>query len=171
MQVAKEDEEWDWDEEIYETITHEIRHHLEHLASDEALEEMDYAEDQNFARREGAEFEPFFYRSGEDLGKGAYRVGDELFLETTVTAESVDRLEAEHDGWRFSFLRPRALADVHFLEVPEEGWDGSELLTVVLLRKQGAWRAFRSAIGTLPLEVATSEAEGWVAARTGGSEG
>ena len=42
---------FDWEAEIWETVTHEVRHHLESRAADDALEETDYAEYQNFALR------------------------------------------------------------------------------------------------------------------------
>ena len=37
--------------------------------------ELDRAEDQNFARREGVPFDPFFFRDGEAIEPGAYEVG------------------------------------------------------------------------------------------------
>ena len=161
-QISKEDEEWDWDEEIYETITHEIRHHLEHLASDESLEEMDYAEDQNFARLDGAAFETFFYRSGSALADGIYRVGEELFAELEASADiaSGTTLEVFVGGSTIRFAAPADRADVHFVAIPESCWNGEELLTVVLLRKQSSWRAFKSILGTSPLVVRSSDAEG-----------
>src|SRR5690606_26556052 len=58
LELSRQEEEWDWEEEIFETITHEIRHHLEHLADDDALVEADIADDHNFARREGQPFDP-----------------------------------------------------------------------------------------------------------------
>src|SRR5690606_19283644 len=71
LELCRTDEDWEWEEELRETILHEIRHPLEHLAAEEELEERDYAEDQNFARREGERFDPFFFRLGEPVGEGA----------------------------------------------------------------------------------------------------
>src|SRR5690606_38204115 len=65
LALSRLDEEFDWEGELYETLTHEVRHHLESLATEDALEEIDYAEDQNFRRREGERFDPAFYRAGE----------------------------------------------------------------------------------------------------------
>src|SRR5699024_8517935 len=31
-ELAATDDEWEWEEELFETITHEVRHHLESLA-------------------------------------------------------------------------------------------------------------------------------------------
>ncbi|MDQ3557568.1 MAG: metallopeptidase family protein, partial [Gemmatimonadota bacterium] len=70
--LAELDPEWDWEQELWETVTHEVRHHLESLAADDALEVQDYAEDQNFARREGASFDPFFYRQGVRVEEGVW---------------------------------------------------------------------------------------------------
>ena len=45
----------DWREEAWETLTHELRHHLEWRARAPDLEELDWAVEQNFARpRRGA---------------------------------------------------------------------------------------------------------------------
>ena len=79
--LAREEPEFDWDFEIYETITHELQHHLEHLASEDTLENFDYAVEQNFRRLEGDPFDPFFYREGERIAKNVYRVEDDVFQE------------------------------------------------------------------------------------------
>ena len=63
--LAELDPEFDWEDELWETLTHELRHHLESLASEDALEDVDYAADENFRRYEGEPFDPFFYRLGE----------------------------------------------------------------------------------------------------------
>ena len=63
-ELAKRDPDFDWEAELWETITHEIRHHRESAAGEDALEEMDWAEDENFKRRDGTPFEPHFYRAG-----------------------------------------------------------------------------------------------------------
>jgi hypothetical protein len=70
-----------WREEAWETLTHELRHHLEWRASEGALEAYDWATDQNFARHEEERFDPTFYRSGERLAEGVYKVEDDVFIE------------------------------------------------------------------------------------------
>src|SRR5690606_36082044 len=60
--------------ELWETLTHELQHHLESLAAEDALVAMAYAADENFKRREGESFDPLFFRSGEAQGGGCYRV-------------------------------------------------------------------------------------------------
>ena len=86
LALSRIDEEFDWEAELYETLTHEIRHHLESLASEDELEEIDYAEDQNFARREGERFDPYFYRSGKRWGDREWEVDGDFFLEVPVEA-------------------------------------------------------------------------------------
>ena len=58
LALSRLDEAFDWEGELYETLMHEVRHHLESLATDDELEEIDYAEDQNFHRREGERSTP-----------------------------------------------------------------------------------------------------------------
>ncbi len=73
--------EFDWREEAWKTLTHELRHHLEWRASVGALEAFDWAAEQNFARHEGQRFDPAFYRSGERVAQGVYKVDDDVFIE------------------------------------------------------------------------------------------
>ena len=63
--LSELDREFDWEDELWETLTHELRHHLESLAAEDALEGVDYAADENFKRFEGEPYDPLFYRSGE----------------------------------------------------------------------------------------------------------
>ncbi len=72
---------FDWREEAWDTLTHELRHHLEWRASQQALEDYDWAAEQNFARHEGDAFDPAFYRSGERIADGVYKVDDDVFVE------------------------------------------------------------------------------------------
>lgn len=73
--------EFDWRKEAWETLTHELRHHLEWRANVGALEAYDWAAEQNFARCEGQPFDPVFYRSGERIAEGVFKVDDDVFLE------------------------------------------------------------------------------------------
>lgn len=80
--------ELDWRRETWETLSHEVRHHLEWRADVDALEAYDWAAEQNFARHEGEPFDPAFYRSGELLAAGVYKVDDDVFIEN-VQAEEI----------------------------------------------------------------------------------
>jgi hypothetical protein len=72
---------FDWREEAWETLAHELRHHLEWRANAGALEAYDWAAEENFKRHEGQAFDPAFYRSGEVVAPGVYKVDDDVFLE------------------------------------------------------------------------------------------
>ena len=50
--IAEDDPEFDWEEELWETITHELRHHVESLAGDVSLIEEDRQRQETF-KREG----------------------------------------------------------------------------------------------------------------------
>lgn len=50
IRVADGDPEFDWEEELWETITHELRHHVESLAGDVTLIEEDLMSAQEFPR-------------------------------------------------------------------------------------------------------------------------
>jgi len=73
--------DFDWRGEAWETLTHELRHHLEWQADLSTLEAYDWAGEQNFARHDGELFDPVFFRNGEELAPGAYKVDDDVFLE------------------------------------------------------------------------------------------
>lgn len=48
--IAEGDPDFDWDEEIWETLTHELQHHVESLAGDGRLIEEDLIDAQTFER-------------------------------------------------------------------------------------------------------------------------
>ena len=76
---------FDWREEAFETLTHELRHHLEWRARSPELELLDWAAEQNFARQDGDGFDPAFFLSGTPLGPDAWRVEDDVFLDRIVS--------------------------------------------------------------------------------------
>src|SRR5690606_12791891 len=51
VRIAELDPEFDWEEEIWETLTHELRHHVESLAGDASLVEEDLRDQAAFPRR------------------------------------------------------------------------------------------------------------------------
>ena len=77
--------DFDWRAEAWETLTHELRHHLEWQANLAGLEALDWSAEQNFARHDGEPFDPLFYRNGEELAPGVYKVDDDVFLEGAPT--------------------------------------------------------------------------------------
>jgi len=90
--LARIDATFDWRAEAWETLTHELRHHLEWRARAPDLEAYDGAAEHNFARQDGEPFDPLFFHDGEPAGADRYRVDDDVFVDATV-----DELPAE---WR-----------------------------------------------------------------------
>ncbi len=162
LALSRSRSDWDWEEELFETITHEVRHHLEHLALDDSLEVVDYVVDQNFARREGERFDPFFYRSGHPVGDDAYEVDGDLFVEVEVDPRRLGEdgaVEVEIGSIPLRVRVPRELADVHFLRVERPGApEGAERL-VVLVRRRGLGGWVRGVLGRAELEVREEDAE------------
>ncbi|HEX6926946.1 MAG TPA: metallopeptidase family protein [Longimicrobiaceae bacterium] len=152
LELSRIDEDFDWEAELYETITHEVRHHLESLATEDELEEIDYAEDQNFRRREGERFDPFFYRSGARRGAAAWEVDGDLFLEVHVERERGWPVELTHEGRRVLLERPEPLGEVHFLTIEEWSDDRHEVVAVLLPRRRW-WEWLWGWLRRRPVEV------------------
>jgi hypothetical protein len=161
LELSRSREGWSWEDELWETITHEVRHHLEHLASEDALDEMDYAEDQNFARREGERFDPFFFRAGERIAPGIFEVDGDLFIEMEIGEAAIEQTNELMIPWQDGTLRisrPDALGDVHFLRVTDVRPGSGGDLFIVLVRKRGAAEWLRGLFSQVPLRVLESEA-------------
>lgn len=140
--LARTDEHFDWDEEIWETLTHELRHHLESLAHDDALGDVDYAVEENFKRRDGEAFEPLFFRSGEPVGDALYQVEDELFQEHAYRAPA-SHVEVVFDGRRWRVDWPDVSADIIYVDLPDVA-PPPLLFTLVLVRQAGVREVVRS---------------------------
>ncbi len=52
VRVAAGDPAFDWEDEMWETLTHELRHHVESLAGDDSLVQEDEWVSQEFERQE-----------------------------------------------------------------------------------------------------------------------
>jgi predicted Zn-dependent protease with MMP-like domain len=139
--LARLDPEFDWEEELWETLTHELRHHLESLADEDDLEGVDYAMEEAFARAEGEEFDPFYYQRGLEVAPGLFQVEYDFFLEQVWRAEAfetADFIEFSWHGVDYRVRRPETLGDLHYLWV--QGMEvGAGALQIVLVRKRG-WR-------------------------------
>jgi len=107
--------DFDWREEAWETLTHELRHHLEWRANSLALEAYDWAAEQNFARHEGQPFDPRFFRSGEALDKDVWKVDDDRFLVLTDPGARGDHVEIPWHGRAYRLLIPTAPRGYLFL--------------------------------------------------------
>ena len=154
------DPEFDWDGEIWETLTHELRHHLESLARDDALEDVDYAADELFNRQEGLTFDPWYYQKGDVEGEGVYLVEGHHYLEQSWPArdfESAATVEFSWRGRRYRIPRPTELGDVHFVWI--EGPDFvEERLELVLVRKRSWAESLKRLASGSELVVLESEA-------------
>ena len=173
-QMAQDDPDFDWEEEIRETLTHELQHHLESLADEDALEAMDYAMNEAFKRERDEPFDPMYFQGGEPVGEGMYRVEDEVYIERVLTAAEFNHLEEIEFTWAgraYRIPRPEALGDVHFVVV--EGTD--PYIQVVLVRRVSWRRRLTRALRSEGLIVLESSAEarhpGPPARRSRGSAG
>jgi hypothetical protein len=148
-ELARRDETFDWGEELWETLTHELRHHLESLARDEALEGVDYAADETFKRDEGLAFDPWYYQRGDDLGGGVYRVEKAFYLEQVWDPEAFARartIEFPWRGGRYRVPRPEELGDIHFVMI-EDLEKAPGTLELVLVRRRGWWSELKRVAG------------------------
>jgi hypothetical protein len=82
--LAQLQDQFDWRFEAWETLTHELRHHLEWRARAPDLEDLDWAMEHNFARQDGESFDPTFFLSGELQPDGEYRLDDDVFIDQMV---------------------------------------------------------------------------------------
>jgi len=136
--LARNDPEFDWEGELWETLTHELRHHLESLANQDDLEGVDHAMEEAFARDEGLEFDPFYYQSGIEIAPGLYQVEYDFFMEQSWTREAFESASWITFSWHgveYKVPRPEVLGDVHYLWV--RGVEvGPGTLQLVLVRKR-----------------------------------
>lgn len=159
--LARENPEFDWDEEIWETVTHELRHHLESLAGDDALEDVDYAADETYKRFEGLDFDPWYWQYGEVEGDRLYRVEKAWYLEVPWSEGELDHAESIPFAWRgkhWRIPRPEESGDIHFVLV--HGLElGDDVLELVLVRDRRWWEQIKRLFGASRAKVLESEAE------------
>jgi hypothetical protein len=158
--LARLDPDFDWEAEIHETIEHEIRHHLESLAGEDQLEDVDYAMDEDFKRSEGLDFDPWYYQRGDHAGHGTYVVEDHAFVERVLSAAAFDDVREIRFPWHgrsWAVERPDELGDVHYVLV-EGVADAPATLELVLVRKRSWWEDVRRLLGSSRPRVLESEA-------------
>jgi hypothetical protein len=115
--VARDHPGFDWREEAWETLTHEVRHHVEWRARAPDLEALDQAAEQNYARHDGEPFDPGFYRDGERLPGGVFRVEDDYFIELDPAARRTGVGSFSWGGRRYRVSLPADLGEPAFLSV------------------------------------------------------
>lgn len=159
--LAALDPDFDWEHEIWETLTHELRHHLESLAREDALEGVDYALDETFKRDEGEDFDPWYFQKGDALGGGVFRVENNLYVERALSEQEFQAaawIDFVWKGARWRIPRPQEQGDVHFVWVEGIELEGSTL-EVVLVRKRTWWGDARRLFGASRPVVLESEAD------------
>jgi hypothetical protein len=171
--LARQDPGFDWEGELWETLTHELRHHLESLANEDQLEAVDYALDETFKRGDGLDFDPWYYQSGDEVSEGIFRVEYDFYIEAEWTPERDfrdGRVPFRWHGQGWSIPLPEDPADVHFIWI--DGIDvGPGTLQLVLVRRRPFLDNLRAVFKKEPPEVAESEAvaepeEGWTEGST-----
>ena len=135
---------FDWREEAFETLTHELRHHLEWRAHAPDLEELDWAVEQNYARQDGEAFDAAFYLAGAPVGDDAWRVEDDVFLDRIVGSVPVS-LPVRWGGREYRVTPPASTTLPAFLVLEGVADPPPGELVLVLRRKPGVLTLFRPA--------------------------
>jgi hypothetical protein len=160
LRLSHHDREFDWERELWETLTHELQHHLEALAAEDELEDFDYAVDENYKRLNGDPFDALFFRAGARLGRARYQVEEDVFIEIDAGALPVraTTIEFDWEGMRYRVLRPVTASDVRYVRVS----GGPQLergeLWLVLVPRRGVLEQLRAAWHRRPLATTESEA-------------
>jgi hypothetical protein len=134
--LAQLGDRFDWRLEAWETLTHELRHHLEWRARAPDLEDLDWAVEHNYARHDGDWFDPTFFLSGELQRDGAYQLEDDVFIDQIVRSLP----PAVSFAWRgrsYHAPIPEGAELPCFLTVEGVGEPPDGDLVVVLRRKPG----------------------------------
>lgn len=134
--LARSQEGFDWRLEAWETLTHELRHHLEWRAHAPDLEDFDWAVEHNFARHDGESFDPLFFLSGERRSEGVYWVEDDVFIDHIVPALPPS-VTFQWEGRNYHAAPPTGAQLPCFLTVDGVAEPPPGDLVVVLRRKPG----------------------------------
>jgi hypothetical protein len=145
--LAADEAGFDWREEAWETLTHEVRHHLEWRARVPELEAFDDAVEANYARGAGESFPPLFFLDGERLAPRVTKVEDDVFIDVPLGSRAWKRaaggaVPVTWHGRHYTLRLPERLPDILFVTVrgvsPEPAGD----LVVVVRRKPGVKDVF-----------------------------
>ncbi len=167
--LAELDPGFDWHAQMWDTLTHELRHHLESLADTDDLGGVDYAMEQTFRRFDGLDFDPEYYRHGDRIGPGVYAVEDDAYIEQrwkTADFRKAERLAFAWAGRSYEIARPETLGDLHFVRIVD-GIGAPPYLEIVLVRRASWMERARAALRRTGLTIYESDA---VARETGESE-
>ena len=120
VELAERDEGFDLDEELRETIEHEIQHHLEDRAGVRTLIDEDELFDAHQRFLAGLEAPPGWYRQGERLEPDVYAVETDLFVELRLRPDELKRRRGKP-------LRLVVLGEPFEAEIPEDAEPGAIL--------------------------------------------
>jgi hypothetical protein len=134
--LARLEQGMDWRQEAWETLTHELRHHLEWRAHAPDLEDFDWAVEHNFARHDGEPFDPTFFLSGNPEGEDRYSVEDDVFIDRIVGAVP-DSVEFLWQGREYRIELPQDAELPCFLVVEGISDPPPGELVIVLRRRPG----------------------------------
>ena len=159
--LARTMDGFDWREEAWETLTHELRHHLEWRSRVGALEAFDDAVEANYARIEGEPFDPLFFLHGERVelsGEGrevsVYKVEDDVFIDRVLPRREWrkaggGRASFQWHGRRYSVQLPERVPAVLFLTLEGVEPEPAGELLLVVRRRPGALDLLRrTAVGS-----------------------
>ena len=146
--LAEDQPDFDWRAEAWETLTHEVRHHLEWRARAAALEAFDDAVEANYARVEGEAFPPLFFLDGEQVAPRVTKVEDDVFIDVPLGGRAWRRaaggpMPFTWHGRDYTLRLPERLPDVLFVTVRGVSPEPSGDLVVVVRRKAGVRDVFR----------------------------
>lgn len=140
--LARITDGFDWRHEAWETLTHELRHHLEWRARVPALEALDDAVEANYARHDGEPFPSLFHLDGEPIGPGVTRVEDDVFIDAVLSGREWRRIpdtgyRIRWHGAEFTVQLPAQIPDILYLTLegltPEPAGDA----VLVIRRRPG----------------------------------
>jgi len=148
LALAAAEPGFDWRHEAWETLLHEVRHHLEWRAQAAALEAFDEAVEANYARAEREPFEPLFHLSGERVAPAVTKVEDDVFIDRPLRRRAWLRaagtsVPVEWHGKSYRVTLPAPLPDVLFLTLLGAEPPPAGDLVLVLRRTPGLRDVFR----------------------------
>jgi len=152
--ISQRSETFDWEGELWETLTHELRHHIEWRAGIDHLGDEDDLQLENLARINGRPFAHDFHRRGSRLDEGVYTVDGDLFLEVPVPhkewGQSTDPVTVEWagitceaappstPGARLTYLTASTRPSSQRRGAPDAPWNPWREV-VLVLRKRRRW--------------------------------
>jgi hypothetical protein len=139
VELAAADAHFEWEEELWETMLHELLHHREASADEEGLDVFDWAADQNFRRLAGLDFDPFFHRVLPVDPEGNARLEGETFVDVRLGAADTEATFV----WRGRSWSLRVPADIALLWARARNLAGARLW-VIAERRVSWWRRLLS---------------------------